>query len=248
MNGKPVNNKPLHATIKLEHSYSAPLERVFSEFADPVARARWSAPSNDVLIYDEADFRVGGKDVFSCGPKGDLKFRGETRYLHIVANARVVSSETVDVDGQRLLLLDCSRYALCRRRPDSCLLLLGGRDLVLLPTLYAVRLDRVSDRTHSAGVQNCRDWSVVSSRSADSVETRADQSGQLSGMAIYHQSAGANQVAILTVEPPPRSNRLGMSPTKIRRQAQVDGCTTHSVGERDRGQLARLERGVGSMR
>src|SRR6516162_4435990 len=66
-------------------------------------------------------------------------------------------------------LLDCSRYALCRRRPDSCLLLLGGCDLVLLTTLYAVRLDRVSDRTHSAGVQNCRDWSVVSSRSADSV-------------------------------------------------------------------------------
>jgi hypothetical protein len=42
----------------------------------------------------------------------------------------------------------------------------------------------------------------VSPRSADSVETRADQAGQLSGMAIYHQSAGANQVAILTVEPP----------------------------------------------
>ena len=97
-----MNNRPQHATIKLEHSYSAPLERVFSEFADPVARARWSAPSNDALIYDEADFRVGGKDVFRCGPKGDAKFRGETRYLHIVPNARVVSSETVDMDGQRL--------------------------------------------------------------------------------------------------------------------------------------------------
>ena len=97
-----MNNRPQHATIKLEHSYSAPLERVFSEFADPVARARWSAPSNDALIYDEAYFRVGGKDVFRCGPKGDAKFRGETRYLHIVPNARVVSSETVDMDGQRL--------------------------------------------------------------------------------------------------------------------------------------------------
>ena len=42
----------------------------------------------------------------------------------------------------------------------------------------------------------------MSPRCADSVETRADQAGQLSGMAIYHQSAGANQVAILTVEPP----------------------------------------------
>ena len=97
-----MKDKLQHATITLQHSYSAPLERVFSEFADPVARARWSAPSNDVLIYDEADFRIGGKDVFRCGPKGDPKFCGETRYLDIVPNARVVSSETVDVGGERL--------------------------------------------------------------------------------------------------------------------------------------------------
>jgi uncharacterized protein YndB with AHSA1/START domain len=97
-------DKLQHATIKLEHSYSAPPERVFSEFADPVARARWSAPSDDALVYDEADFRVGGKDVFRCGPKGDPKFRGETRYLHIAPNARVVSSETVDLEGQHLAI------------------------------------------------------------------------------------------------------------------------------------------------
>jgi uncharacterized protein YndB with AHSA1/START domain len=97
-----MNGKSHHSTMTLERSYSAPLERVFSEFADPVARARWSAPSKDELIYDEADFRVGGKDVFRCGPKGDLKFRGETRYLHLVPNALVVSSETVDMGGQCL--------------------------------------------------------------------------------------------------------------------------------------------------
>jgi uncharacterized protein YndB with AHSA1/START domain len=104
MENRPGGNehKLQHATITLQHSYSAPLERVFSEFADPVARARWSAPPQDVLIYDEADFRVGGKDVFRCGPKGDPKFRGETRYLQIVPNAHVVWSETVDMDGQRL--------------------------------------------------------------------------------------------------------------------------------------------------
>jgi uncharacterized protein YndB with AHSA1/START domain len=97
-----MNDKLQHATIKLQHSYSAALESVFSEFADPVARARWSAPSNDELVHDEADFQIGGKDVFRCGPKGDLKFRGETHYLDIVPNARVVLGETVDVDGQRL--------------------------------------------------------------------------------------------------------------------------------------------------
>src|SRR5712675_989436 len=97
-----MTEKSQQATIVLERTYQAPLERVFSEFADPVARARWSAPSNDALVYDEADFQIGGKDAFRCGPKGDLKFRGETHYLDIVPNARVVSSETVDVNGQRL--------------------------------------------------------------------------------------------------------------------------------------------------
>src|ERR1700680_42808 len=97
-----MNQKPHHATITLERSYRAPLERVFSEFADPVARARWSPPSNDVLIYDQTDFRAGGRDVFRYGPKDDPKFRGETLYHLIVANKCVVSSETLDTDGQRL--------------------------------------------------------------------------------------------------------------------------------------------------
>jgi uncharacterized protein YndB with AHSA1/START domain len=97
-----VNNTLQHATITLEHSYPTPPERVFSEFADPSARARWSAPSSDALIYDEADFPIDGRDTFRCGPKGDPKFRGETRYLDIVPNRRVISNETVDMDGQRL--------------------------------------------------------------------------------------------------------------------------------------------------
>jgi uncharacterized protein YndB with AHSA1/START domain len=97
-----MTGKAHHATISLERFYSAPPGRVFAEFADPAARARWSPPSGDVLIYDEADFRVGGGDVFRCGPRGDARFRGETRYLVIVPNAQVVFSETIDIDGQRL--------------------------------------------------------------------------------------------------------------------------------------------------
>ena len=97
-----MNEKSQHATITLERTYRAPLERVYSEFADPVARARWSPPSNDVLIYDQTDFRAGGRDLFRCGPKNDPKFRGEILYHLIVPNKRVVSSETLDADGQRL--------------------------------------------------------------------------------------------------------------------------------------------------
>ena len=97
-----TNERPQHATITLERTYRAPLERVFSEFADPVARARLSAPSNDVLIYDQTEFRAGGRDLFRCGPRNDPKFRGETFYHLILPNRRVVSTETLDVDGQRL--------------------------------------------------------------------------------------------------------------------------------------------------
>jgi uncharacterized protein YndB with AHSA1/START domain len=71
--------------------------------ADPVARAKWSAPSDTaVVIYDEADFRDGGQDRFRCGSKADPNIHGETRYLEITINRRVVSSETITMDGKRL--------------------------------------------------------------------------------------------------------------------------------------------------
>jgi uncharacterized protein YndB with AHSA1/START domain len=95
-------NKPQHATITLERFYVARAERVFSEFADPAARPRWSPPTNDVLIYDQCDFREGGRDTFRCGPKNDPKFHGRTSYLLIVPNRLVVSSETIETDGQNL--------------------------------------------------------------------------------------------------------------------------------------------------
>jgi uncharacterized protein YndB with AHSA1/START domain len=93
-----MSEKLHHATINLERSYTAPIERVFSEFADPVTRAKWSAPSNDELIYDEANFSEGGRDVFRCGPPGDLRFRGETTYQVIVPNKCVISTETLFTD------------------------------------------------------------------------------------------------------------------------------------------------------
>jgi len=91
-----------HAIINLEQSYEAPVERVFSEFADPTARVRWSAPSGDTLVYDSAEFREGGGDVFRCGPPNDLRFRGETTYHVIVPNRCVVSTEIL-IEGGKCL-------------------------------------------------------------------------------------------------------------------------------------------------
>lgn len=96
-------NQVLHETIVMERTYQAGIDRVFAAFADPEARAKWSAPSDTaVLIYDEADFTTGGRDLFRCGAKSDPKYHGETRYLHIAPAKHIVSSETIDADGKRL--------------------------------------------------------------------------------------------------------------------------------------------------
>jgi uncharacterized protein YndB with AHSA1/START domain len=95
-------NRKHHATIVLERAYGATPSRVFAEFANPLVRAQWSAPVGDELIYDETAFKVGGRDVFRCGPKGDLKFRGETSYHLILPGRCVVSSETMEADGKHL--------------------------------------------------------------------------------------------------------------------------------------------------
>ena len=97
-----MKEKVHHATIKLERAYAAPIERVYSEFADPRARAEWSAPSNDALVYDEAEFREGARDVFRCGPLSDLKFRGVTTYQVIIPNRCVISTETLSQGTTRL--------------------------------------------------------------------------------------------------------------------------------------------------
>jgi uncharacterized protein YndB with AHSA1/START domain len=93
----------LHATLVFEREIPASVEDVLAAFADPAARSAWGAPADTaILIYDEADFREGGQDRFRCGSKADPNIHGTTRYLEIIANRRVVSSETIVGGGKRL--------------------------------------------------------------------------------------------------------------------------------------------------
>jgi len=93
----------LHAVLVFEREISAPPQAVFVAIKDPVARAQWGAPSDTaVVIYDQAEFREGGQDRFRCGSRGNPNIHGVTHYLDIVPDRRVVSSETVVVDGKRL--------------------------------------------------------------------------------------------------------------------------------------------------
>ena len=68
-----------------------------------------------MVIYDEADFREGGQDRFRCGSKSNPNIHGTTRYLEIIDNRRVVSSETVVIDGKRL----CASLNTLELTPDG---------------------------------------------------------------------------------------------------------------------------------
>jgi uncharacterized protein YndB with AHSA1/START domain len=93
----------LHATLVFERTIPAPAAQVFAAYADITERKKWGAPSeNTALIYDKADFREGGDDAFRCGSQANPNIHGATHYLDIVANRRIVSSETIAMDGRRL--------------------------------------------------------------------------------------------------------------------------------------------------
>jgi uncharacterized protein YndB with AHSA1/START domain len=93
----------IHATLFFERTIPAPVDRVFAAYTDLAERMQWGAPSKGTaLIYEKSDFAEGGEDVFRCGPKSNPNIQGTTRYLDIVANRRIVSSETIAMDGHRL--------------------------------------------------------------------------------------------------------------------------------------------------
>jgi uncharacterized protein YndB with AHSA1/START domain len=91
-----------HDTFTIERTYAHPQRRVFRAWADADVRARWAVPAGDELEFSATDFRVGGRDVGSCGPIGDLSYALETTYYDIVNNERIVYVEKVDYEGARL--------------------------------------------------------------------------------------------------------------------------------------------------
>src|SRR3981081_56775 len=98
-----TDNSTDHGTVVFERTYNAPISCVYAALADPVARANWSAPSEtSIFMYDETDFRVGGRDIFRCGSKSDPRYRGETPYHDIVPERRIVSTEVGDELDKRL--------------------------------------------------------------------------------------------------------------------------------------------------
>lgn len=98
---KASENSKLHVeTVVMERTYRASPARVFAAWSNPEARKEWGRPSPEVIIvYDRADFRVGGVDDSRCGTPDDLRFRAVVRYMEIEQDRRIIFAEHVTESG-----------------------------------------------------------------------------------------------------------------------------------------------------
>ena len=169
MTAPPVN----HDTIVLERAYDAAPARVFAAFESPEARMRWGVPSAGVeLVYDSADFRVGGSDIAHCGPRGNLVYRVETRYRDIVPERRIIYSETVSQEGYALSFALITVEFLARERGTRLILTdqvaaFGGASMIA---------------GHRAGHAGALDNLAVELRRPPEAGGNSDQTGAKPGM------------------------------------------------------------------
>jgi uncharacterized protein YndB with AHSA1/START domain len=91
-----------HAGFTIERRYGAAPERVFAAWADPVAKARWFAgPEEWEVGPHELDFREGGREVGSGGPKGGSIHSYRAIYWEVVPNERIVYTYELLIDEIR---------------------------------------------------------------------------------------------------------------------------------------------------
>lgn len=91
-----------HDTLTFAQPVRACSSVVWAAFADSKQRAIWGVPVGEAQMYDESNFRVGGRDRYRCGPPQTLEFQGVVDYVHIIPESLIVHTDTVTI-GDRTL-------------------------------------------------------------------------------------------------------------------------------------------------
>src|SRR5262249_20021586 len=95
--------KVTHATFSIERTYDVPPTKVFAAFASLEAKQKWFAgPDEWQLGKRSMDFRVGGTEHLSGGPKGKLPHHFDAIYQDIVPNERIIYSYDMHIGENRI--------------------------------------------------------------------------------------------------------------------------------------------------
>ena len=92
-----------HDSFVIERTYPQSPAKVFHAFADRDAKARWfGGPDEWVKGRQEFDFRVGGRERLSGGPKGGPVHSFDGYYFDIVPNERIVYAYDLHLGEQKI--------------------------------------------------------------------------------------------------------------------------------------------------
>ena len=92
-----------HDTFVIERSYSAAPARVFFALSNKEAKSKWFVgPDEWGQERYEMDFRVGGREINSGGPKGGPVHTFQAFYQDIVPDQRIVYSYDMHLDHKRI--------------------------------------------------------------------------------------------------------------------------------------------------
>lgn len=87
----------------LTRVYPVAPAKVFAAFADPKLKGQWfRSPKEWNPNVHTMDFRVGGKETSTGGPKGGPAIAYTATYQDIVPNERIVTTYDMTVDNRRI--------------------------------------------------------------------------------------------------------------------------------------------------
>ncbi|MGE0095751.1 MAG: SRPBCC family protein [Alphaproteobacteria bacterium] len=92
-----------HATFTIERDFAAAPARVFKAFADQKEKDKWFGGPDEWDRHERSmDFRVGGRERSSGGPKGGEPHSFDAYYWDIVPNERIVYSYDMHLGDKRI--------------------------------------------------------------------------------------------------------------------------------------------------
>lgn len=92
-----------HATFTIKRTYPASPKRVFFALSDAVAKRVWfKGPDEWGSAKFEMDFRVGGRETESGGPKGGPIHYFNAIYQDIIPDQRIIYSYDMHLDETKI--------------------------------------------------------------------------------------------------------------------------------------------------
>jgi uncharacterized protein YndB with AHSA1/START domain len=97
------NRSASHATFVIERTYPTTPARVFAAWSNLQSKQRWfGGPDAWKRGEHTFDFRVGGKEHLSGGPKGGTVHRFDATYQDIVPDERIIYTYEMHLDDAKI--------------------------------------------------------------------------------------------------------------------------------------------------